>query len=305
MLDPWQSRRPPRRPCSMMRPYSQAFSTSSDLPELGNNSGCPWRRAFFGSGAYDQAGPERRDGPRPVGKSPPRACTTPTTSGRFTKRMARLSGLGSKSLRTVAFRRSYTPTSFTAIVDPGDRVLDAGRGPGRFSIALAELGATVTALDLSERQLQMAKDKIGEAGLQERVDGFVTADITDLSGLPNGCFDVLLCYGGALSYVCEYRKKAAAELVRVVRPKGILLISVMSRFGATADIVRRPSMAGPEGSGGLACMARCPRWRPPGVSLHKSEHARPADASVLKRRIAAVATPVRGIGGSRQQRHSL
>ena len=93
-------------------------------------------------------------------------------------------------------------------VDPGDRVLDAGSGPGRFSIALAELGATVTALDLSERQLQMAKEKIGEAGLLERVDGFVTADITDLSVLPNGCFDVVLCYGGrSLTYASIGRKQ--------------------------------------------------------------------------------------------------
>ena len=127
-------------------------------------------------------------------------------------------------------------------VNPGDRVLDAGSGPGRFSIAVAGLGATVTALDLSERQLQIAKERVGEAGLLERVDGFVRADITDLSMFPDGCFDVVVCYGGALSYVCEYRKKAAAELVRVVRPEGILLISVMSRFGATADLVRRPSM---------------------------------------------------------------
>lgn len=41
-----------------------------------------------------------------------------------------------------------------------DRVLDAGRGRGRFSIVAAELGATVTTLDLSDRQLQIARKRI-------------------------------------------------------------------------------------------------------------------------------------------------
>ena len=125
-------------------------------------------------------------------------------------------------------------------IHAGDRVLDAGCGPGRFVIAAAALGATVTALDLSDRQLQLPKEKIGEAGLLKRVDEFVRADITDLSMFSDESFDVVVCYGGALSYTCEHRNKAAAELVRVVRSGGTLLTSVMSLFGATVDLVRRP-----------------------------------------------------------------
>ena len=68
------------------------------------------------------------------------------------------------------------------------------------------------------------------------------ADITDLSLFPDGQFDAVICYGGALSYVSERRHRAASELVRVVRPGGILLISVMSRYGAIVDLVRRPAM---------------------------------------------------------------
>ena len=124
----------------------------------------------------------------------------------------------------------------------GDRVLDAGCGPGRFTTTVAKLGAAVTALDLSERQLELAEEKISEAGLLEAVDAFVSADITDLSLFPDGQFDAVICYGGALSYVCERRQRAASELVRVVRPGGILLVSVMSRYGAMANLVRHPTM---------------------------------------------------------------
>ena len=123
-----------------------------------------------------------------------------------------------------------------------DRVLDAGCGPGRFTATAAKLGASVTALDLSEHQLELAKQTIGEAGLLEAVDAFIPADITDLSLFPDGQFDAVICYGGALSYVCEQRHRAASELVRVVRPGGILLVSVMSRYGALANVLRCPVM---------------------------------------------------------------
>ncbi len=127
-------------------------------------------------------------------------------------------------------------------VHDGDRVLDAGCGPGRFTATIAELGATATALDLSERQLQLAEENIREKGLLSRVDDFVAGDITDLSLFPDRSFDVVICYGGALSYVCEERDRAASELVRVVRAEGTLLISVMSRYGGMANLVRRPTM---------------------------------------------------------------
>ena len=127
-------------------------------------------------------------------------------------------------------------------VSSGDRVLDAGSGPGRFSIAAAEQGARVTVLDLSASQLQIAEEKIGQAGLMENVEDFVHGDITNLSAFPDRRFDMAICYGGALSYVCERRHEAASELVRVVRPGGVLLISVMSRYGASLNLARRPSI---------------------------------------------------------------
>ena len=124
----------------------------------------------------------------------------------------------------------------------GDRVLDAGCGPGRFTVAAARLGATVTALDISEHQLELAEERVGEAKMLNRVDGFVHTDISDLSIFRDESFDVVVCYGGALSYVCDQRHKAASELVRVVRSGGVLLISVMSRLGTICNLVRRATM---------------------------------------------------------------
>ena len=122
-------------------------------------------------------------------------------------------------------------------VRPGDRVLDAGSGPGRFSISLAGLGAKVTVLDISDTQLDLARTKIKEAGMTDRIERFIRADITDLRAFPDASFDTVVCFGGALSYVCERRQKGASELVRITRPGGIIMVSVMSLLGATLNVV--------------------------------------------------------------------
>jgi ubiquinone/menaquinone biosynthesis C-methylase UbiE len=139
-------------------------------------------------------------------------------------------------------------------VKPGDRVLDAGSGPGRFSIAAAKAGAKVTVLDISDKQLEIARGKITGAGQIDRVERFIRADICDLAALNNGQFDVAVCFGGALSYVCEKREKAAAELIRVVKPGGILLVSAMSLFGPLIGAVQFPDMPdlkNPDGAKGV------------------------------------------------------
>lgn len=127
-------------------------------------------------------------------------------------------------------------------VKPGDRVLDAGSGPGRFSIAIAQRGARVTVLDIADKQLALARQRLTEAELLSSVKAFVRADVADLSQFPDASFNVVIAYGGALSYVCERRHQAAAELVRVTKPGGLLLVSVMSRYGAAANVVNLPML---------------------------------------------------------------
>ena len=111
------------------------------------------------------------------------------------------SGSGRDS-RTASPRRRASPstsaptTSVGFRLRPGDRVLDVGAGPGRFTIELARLGADVVVVDLSPRQLELNREKVAEAGLEERVVERVLADVTDLSRFADASFDVTVCFGG-------------------------------------------------------------------------------------------------------------
>jgi SAM-dependent methyltransferase len=117
-------------------------------------------------------------------------------------------------------------------IQPRDRVLDVGAGPGRFTIELAEIGAVVVVADISPGQLELNRERVAAAGKEGQVADRVIADVTDLARFRDGEFDAVVCYGGPLSYVVDRAEEAVAELVRVTRPGGHVLVSVMSLVGA-------------------------------------------------------------------------
>jgi len=112
-------------------------------------------------------------------------------------------------------------------------ILDAGGGPGRYTIDLARAGYRVVLLDPVPEHLAFAYRKIAEAGVEHRIAGIVEGSITDLSRFPRKTFDAVICLGGPLSHVApaRMRQKALAELVRVAKPRAPVFISVMSRYG--------------------------------------------------------------------------
>jgi SAM-dependent methyltransferase len=118
-------------------------------------------------------------------------------------------------------------------IQPGDRVLEAGAGPGRFTTELARLGARVVVGDISQAQLKLNERYVREAGAERAVLARQQLDITALGSVADGRFDAVVCFGGPLSYVMERADDALAELLRALRPGGVLLVSVMSLIGAT------------------------------------------------------------------------
>jgi len=106
-------------------------------------------------------------------------------------------------------------------VREGERVLDCGSGTGSTGILAARrVGprGRVTLFDLSESMLAVARRKVAEAGVQDRVD----YETGDMVRLPFGDerFDVVL---STYSLCPLYDpNKGALELYRVTRPGGRL-----------------------------------------------------------------------------------
>ena len=116
-------------------------------------------------------------------------------------------------------------------VRPKSTVLDAGSGPGRFAVFLAKMGCRVTLVDISEKMIAEAQRRLAEADLSDSLKGAHCRDMVNMGFLPDESFDVVLCLGGALCYLRDQVQTALAELVRVCKPNGLLLGSVMSRIG--------------------------------------------------------------------------
>lgn len=121
---------------------------------------------------------------------------------------------------------------------PDGRVLDVGGGAGRYAVWLAERGYDVTLLDLSETQVELAREKAADHDVADHV----TARRGDVRSLDVGtdAFDATLCLGGPLSHVldADERAAAAAELARVSRPNAPVFVSVMGRLAALQNIIQ-------------------------------------------------------------------
>jgi len=108
------------------------------------------------------------------------------------------------------------------------RILDIGGGVGRYSIWLAQQSYKVVLADLSPELIEVAKNKIAEAGVQDQMEAVEVSDVCDLSKWADGSFDAVLCLGPFYHLTEEQdREQAAAELVRVLRPSGTVFVAFM------------------------------------------------------------------------------
>lgn len=112
---------------------------------------------------------------------------------------------------------------------PGvQKVLDAGAGPGRYSLLLAQQGFEVYHLDLSPRMVLRAQKKASRQGLKN-----IHFQVGSISSLPypSSFFDLVLALDAPLSYVPS-PSQAVGELVRVA--KGKIIASAVNRLGQLA-----------------------------------------------------------------------
>ncbi len=114
---------------------------------------------------------------------------------------------------------------------PPATVLDIGGGPGRYAIALTDLGYAVTMLDLSEGNLEVAKVKAAEAGVS--LDATIHGNATNLPRLPYESYDAVLLLGPLYHLLTKNdRSKAVCEAWRMLKTGGMVFAAVVTRYAA-------------------------------------------------------------------------
>ena len=102
------------------------------------------------------------------------------------------------------------------------RVLDIGTGPGFFSIILEELGyTTITAIDVSNKMLEVAKENIQQYGKEHSSIQLIQMDAQKLE-FDSESFDIIVSRN--LTWNLEKPQQAYSEWLRVLKPNGALFI---------------------------------------------------------------------------------
>jgi SAM-dependent methyltransferase len=117
-------------------------------------------------------------------------------------------------------------------VPRGSRVLELSAGIGHYTEALHHLGCKISVLDESLDELESNQARARARGFAASIEGWAQRDICSLDVFPHGGFDVVVAYGAALSHALDRRDRALSECMRVLRPRGILVLDVFSLWGS-------------------------------------------------------------------------
>lgn len=152
-------------------------------------------------------------------------------------------------------------------VTRGARVLEIRAGPGRFTAELAALGATVVVTDISPVQLELNERYVGPTDAEAAVERRELLDICDVSRYRDEEFDLVLAFGGPLSYAFEATAAALRGLLRLTGPDGVVAGAVMSHLGTwrhgLAGVVRVAEAFGEDANDAVLTtgdLRNLPRW---------------------------------------------
>jgi SAM-dependent methyltransferase len=124
-------------------------------------------------------------------------------------------------------------------LEPGQRVLDVGCGPGRHSIALAQAGLSVTGVDISRRFLDIAAERARAAGVSA---GFFEVDARQMPFEDTFHAAISICQG-AFGLMGKDDSLVLRRMMESVVPGGVVVITGFSAYfearhsrpGATFD----------------------------------------------------------------------
>lgn len=113
-------------------------------------------------------------------------------------------------------------------ITKGDKVLDIGGGPGRYSLYLAAKGCDVTLFDLSDGNIEFAKVKADEQKVSIKT---IVGDARYADTLTCEKFDHVLLMGPMYHLLEEAdRIQAVHAAINLLNPNGLLFVSFINLF---------------------------------------------------------------------------
>ena len=111
-------------------------------------------------------------------------------------------------------------------IKSGDKTLDIGGGPGRYSLRFAEKGCDVTLFDLSPGNIKFALKRAAEQDLNIQT---ITGDAREADKLVGGKFDHVLLMGPMYHLLEEAdRVSAVNAALNLLKPGGLVYISFIN-----------------------------------------------------------------------------
>ncbi len=129
--------------------------------------------------------------------------------------------------------------AFLSLLDGNDltkqKWLDAGCGTGVLARALAARSCSVTGVDASSEMIQVAMESKSDQ-IHPPVNGpvFELVETVERLYFSQSSFDGIIC-SSVLEYVMD-PNKAIAEFYRILKPSGVLLVSVPNRMSLLRNI---------------------------------------------------------------------
>jgi ubiquinone/menaquinone biosynthesis C-methylase UbiE len=113
------------------------------------------------------------------------------------------------------------------------RILDIGGATGAFSFWLAQFGHKVSLIDFTPKHIEIAK--VHQQESESLLDSICVGDARELP-YENNSFDLVLLMGPLYHLVDRIdRIKAICEAYRVLKPNGIIVCEVISRYASMVD----------------------------------------------------------------------
>lgn len=126
----------------------------------------------------------------------------------------------------------YTKKHISDYIKPTSSVIELGCGTGYYAMCFSDQCKEYIGVDLTPQNIELLNQKAAARGLKNVIG--TVGDATKLEDIPDGYFDVVLCFGPLYHLPPAERELVFAECRRICKAGGIAAFAYINRVGVYA-----------------------------------------------------------------------